>query len=194
MSMTSLKPTGSIDLDMLDYDNNRSRVFLKMEVQMKLRIALRITISVTAMFLSQFAQAQTVKSLYSFTGANSSGNPGFGTLAQGRNGKLYGTTFGPAGTGGSVFAITTAGKETQPFTFGIDGTNPWAGLTLGTDGNYYGTTSAGGPTGNGVLFKLSPTGEFRLYGISLRDERLIYNDRQFEFLGRGSGIGTPRTG
>src|SRR5258706_7385350 len=111
-------------------------------------------------FLSQFAGAQTVTNLYSFTGTGASGNPRLGALVQGRNGQLYGTSFGPNGTAGSVFAVSTAGRETQPFTFGIDGTNPWAGLTLGSDGNYYGTTSAGGATGNGVLFKLSPTGVY----------------------------------
>jgi uncharacterized repeat protein (TIGR03803 family) len=104
--------------------------------------------------------AQTVKTLYSFTGANSSGNPGLGALAQGRNGKLYGTTIGPSGADGSAFAITTSGKASQLYAFGIDGANPWAGLTLGADGYYYGTTFTGGSTGNGVLFKLSPTGAY----------------------------------
>ncbi len=103
---------------------------------------------------------QTVTNLYSFTGSSSSGNPGFGTLVQGRNGKLYGTTFGPSGTNGAIFAVTTTGRASQPYTFGSDGGNPWAGLILGADGNYYGTTSAGGAAGNGVLFKVSPTGVY----------------------------------
>lgn len=105
-------------------------------------------------------RAQTVKTLYSFNGANSSGNPGLGAIAQGRNGKLYGTTIGPNGADGSIFAITTRGIASQPYTFGSEGANPWAGLTLGTDGYYYGTASTGGASGNGVLFRVSPTGVY----------------------------------
>jgi uncharacterized repeat protein (TIGR03803 family) len=113
-----------------------------------------------AVFAPLSTHGQTVTNLYSFTGLNSSGNPGFGALTQGPNGKLYGTTFGPSRTAGSVFAVTTRGKASEPHTFGSDGANPWAGLTLGADGYYYGTTSVGGATGNGVLFKLSPTGVY----------------------------------
>jgi uncharacterized repeat protein (TIGR03803 family) len=104
--------------------------------------------------------AQTVTPVYSFTGNNSSGNPAFGTLAQGRNGKLYGTTYGPNEVDGSIFAMTSSGIETQTYTFGSDGTNPAGGLTLGSDGNFYGTTVYGGSTDSGVLFKLSPTGVY----------------------------------
>ena len=113
-----------------------------------------------AAFAPLSTHGQSVTNFYSFTGSSSSGNPGLGSLVQGRNGKLYGTTFGPSGSSGSVFAITTTGRANQPYTFGNDGANPWAGLTLGADGYYYGTTSAGGTTGNGVLFKVSPTGVY----------------------------------
>jgi uncharacterized repeat protein (TIGR03803 family) len=119
-----------------------------------------ISVILTAVLLSQAAPAQTVKTLYSFTGANSSGNPGLGTLAQGRNGKLYGTTIGPNGDAGSAFSITTGGNASEVYAFGSDGTNPWGGLTLGQDGYYYGTAFEGGSSGNGVLFKLSPTGAY----------------------------------
>jgi uncharacterized repeat protein (TIGR03803 family) len=115
-------------------------------------------VSFATLVLAASSHAQTVKTLYSFTGTNSSGNPGFGALVQGRNGKLYGTTSGPIGTDGSAFVMTTSGNASQLYTFGSDGANPWAGLTLGADGYYYGTTFDGGSTGNGVLFKLSPTG------------------------------------
>jgi uncharacterized repeat protein (TIGR03803 family) len=104
------------------------------------------------------SNAQTVSTLYSFSGQNSSGEPVYVTPAQGRNGKLYGTTYGPSGSSGSVFSITTGGLEQQIYTFGGDGINPAAGLTLATDGYFYGTTAFAGSSNNGVLFKISPTG------------------------------------
>jgi uncharacterized repeat protein (TIGR03803 family) len=114
----------------------------------------------TAMLLLPTTHAQTVTNLYSFTGSNSSGNPVYGALAQGRNAKLYGTTVGPSGTAGTIFAITTSGKESQLYEFGTDGANPTAGLTLGADGAFYGATYSGGSSGNGVLFKLSAAGVY----------------------------------
>ena len=104
--------------------------------------------------------AQTVTTLYSFTGQNSSGVPVYVTPAQGRNGKLYGTNSGANGADGSIFEITTAGLENQIYTFGSDGINPYAGLTLATDGNFYGTTVYGGSSNNGVLFRISPGGTY----------------------------------
>jgi uncharacterized repeat protein (TIGR03803 family) len=44
------------------------------------------------------------------------------------------------------------------FTGGEDGTNPAVAVTLGADGNLYGTTSFGGAIGDGVVYKLSRSG------------------------------------
>lgn len=41
------------------------------------------------------------------------------------------------------------------FTGGNDGAGPEAGLTMDAHGNFYGTTSAGGHTGDGVVFKMT---------------------------------------
>jgi uncharacterized repeat protein (TIGR03803 family) len=38
------------------------------------------------------------------------------------------------------------------------GANPVAGLVLGGDGNFYGTTAFGGASNGGTLFKVTPTG------------------------------------
>ena len=52
--------------------------------------------------------------------------------------------------------------ETQLYLFGTagstDGTNPNAGLILGTDGNLYGTTANGGQYDVGTVFRLTPEG------------------------------------
>ncbi len=83
-------------------------------------------------------------------------------LVQAGNGAFYGTTFdgGPIG-GGTVFSITSAGNLTPLHTFedtATDGMQPKDSLTLGTDGNFYGTTQLGGLTGSGTLFEITPSG------------------------------------
>ena len=44
------------------------------------------------------------------------------------------------------------------FTGGADGATPLAGLVQGSDGNFYGTTYAGGDSNHGTIFKITPTG------------------------------------
>jgi uncharacterized repeat protein (TIGR03803 family) len=82
-----------------------------------------------------------------------------GILAQGRDGNLYGTLDG-GGTSnlGTVFTITPTGAITTLYNFsGPDGAYPASGLTLGTDGNFYGTTQSS-QGGSGTIFKITPTG------------------------------------
>jgi uncharacterized repeat protein (TIGR03803 family) len=53
------------------------------------------------------------------------------------------------------------------FSGGSDGANPLAGLTINAGGNLYGTTSAGGPSGAGTVFKITPKGtELVLHSFS----------------------------
>lgn len=118
--------------------------------------------------------------LYSFCaqsgcpdGANPSG------LVLGPDGNFYGTTFygGVNGSGfcsgcGTVFRITAAGQLTTLYSFCAqtdctDGFFPIAGLVLGADGNFYGTTTGGGDNpgtecnrvGCGTVFKITPAGK-----------------------------------
>ncbi len=43
-----------------------------------------------------------------------------------------------------------------------DGCSPDAGLVQATDGNFYGVTVAGGTTGNGVIFQITPAGAYSI--------------------------------
>ena len=56
------------------------------------------------------------------------------------------------------------------FTGGVDGGSPVAGLAIDAGGNLYGTTSSGGPSGGGTVFKLTPGSSgwrfTRLYSFS----------------------------
>jgi uncharacterized repeat protein (TIGR03803 family) len=102
--------------------------------------------------------AETV--LYSFPVApdGSTPNPG---LVHDSAGNLYGTTArGGSYDAGSVFRIDASGHEAvlYSFTGGTDGANPAAGLVRDPTGNFYGTTSSGGGSGLGVVFKLDAHG------------------------------------
>jgi uncharacterized repeat protein (TIGR03803 family) len=60
--------------------------------------------------------------------------------------------------GGTVFKVTPEGVETILHRFsGADGAVPNA-LVQGSDGNFYGTTSAGGKSLSGTMFQLTPAG------------------------------------
>jgi uncharacterized repeat protein (TIGR03803 family) len=87
------------------------------------------------------------------------------------DGNFYGTTFGDGNTStcgapgcGTVFKITPAGKLTTLHNFCSlsscqDGANPYAGLVEGSDGNFYGTTSALGTGSQGTVFKITSGGQ-----------------------------------
>lgn len=102
--------------------------------------------------------------LHSFTGYPSDGSYPKGILVQGNDGNFYGVTYeGGSNNNGSVFKITPAGVLTMIHSFvykspSYDGNLPQAGLTLGTDGNFYGTTGAGGTKNSGTIFKVTPSG------------------------------------
>ncbi len=105
--------------------------------------------------------------LYSFP-TTGDGRVPAGNLILGSDGNFYGiTVFGGLSGGGgalgdgTVFKITPTGTEAVLYSFGSsasDGVNPQAGLILGSDGNFYGTTSVGGTNGDGTVFKITPSG------------------------------------
>ena len=105
--------------------------------------------------------------LYTFTGGNDGREPNARLLFD-APGNLYGTTMlggnvsSVCSTGcGTVFKLTPGSSgwtETVLYAFpgGIDGASPYAGLAFDTAGNLYGTASAGGNSGYGAIFKLTP--------------------------------------
>lgn len=83
------------------------------------------------------------------------------------NGLSYGTTVGGGNLGqGVIFRISANWTLTNLFLFsGTNGQLPYGGLVLGNDGNFYGTTEAGGASEDpceqlGTIFKISPDGNF----------------------------------
>jgi uncharacterized repeat protein (TIGR03803 family) len=106
--------------------------------------------------------AQTVSTVLNFNGTNGA-NPLYVSFVQGRDARLYGTTYSGGANGlGAVIRInlTTKNSVILHSFDGTNGSNPGAGLTLGTDGNYYGTTVMGGSPNLGVLYKISPAGTY----------------------------------
>jgi len=119
--------------------------------------------------------------LYSFcTQGGASCSDGFDPpagLVEGSDGNFYGTTsYGGANAEGTVFKVTPSGSFTTLYSFCdqssgstavptncADGAIPMTGLLLGSDGNFYGSTEAGGALGVGggrfgTIFKMTPSG------------------------------------
>ena len=109
----------------------------------------------------------TLTTLYAFCphrGCTDGGYPGAG-LVEATNRDLYGTTYGGGVSGaGTVFKITPSGTLTTLYSFCAqigctDGGSPLAALIQATNGDFYGTTSYGGASGLGTVFKITPSGK-----------------------------------
>ncbi len=122
------------------------------------------------------SSAQTFKTLVNFDLENGA-NPSNMSLVQGTDGGIYGTT-SEGGSGcdsrgcGTVFKISPEGGFITIYSFCTEincpnGFLPQAGLVLGTDGNFYGTTAGGGANGYGTIFRITPGGDLTtLHGFS----------------------------
>jgi uncharacterized repeat protein (TIGR03803 family) len=129
------------------------------------------------------AGVETVLHSFSYAPSTDGDSPIAGVI-QGTDGNFYGTTNSGGSNGtGTVFKITPAGVESVLYSFGAtstDGTFPGSGsnadgifigggLTLATDGTFYGTTTFGGsftsppvpggpPAGGGAVYTITPAG------------------------------------
>ena len=118
--------------------------------------------------VSPVLHAQTYTELHNFDCVKDGCNPDLpALLAQGQDGSLYGTmptqTFGD----GTVVGYALSGSFSTLYTFGgNDGYHPQSGLSLGFDGNLYGTTTNGGPLGKGTVFKVLGGGVTVLYDFT----------------------------
>jgi uncharacterized repeat protein (TIGR03803 family) len=150
--------------------------------------------------------AATESVIYNFSGGATGGSGAIGELTLGADGNLYGvTSAGGASNKGTVFKLTPAGVVTVLHSFAggaTDGAIAMAGLTTGTDGNFYGVTNSGGTKGNGTFFKITPAGALTvLYSFvggatdaaSPRGALLLARDGNFygmSFEGGTSNVGT----
>jgi uncharacterized repeat protein (TIGR03803 family) len=102
--------------------------------------------------------------LHTFGSDGSDGSRPFSGLVKGNDGTLYGVASGGGGNaGGTVFKINQDGTGyaiLHSFTGASDpaGSNPFAGMILGSDGNLYGTTDYGGAQGLGTVYKIGTDG------------------------------------
>jgi uncharacterized repeat protein (TIGR03803 family) len=130
-----------------------------------LRIAFLLAIAALAV---TGAQAQmTIKAIYDFSNTSGPLDPQLvGVFAQGRDGNMWSTAPKGGKNGiGAAFKITPGGKLTDVHDFDPskgEGTS-YSGLTLGTDGDFYGTMINGGSStscsgGCGAIFKMTPAG------------------------------------
>jgi uncharacterized repeat protein (TIGR03803 family) len=122
--------------------------------------------------------AQTYTTLYNFSGPG--GNIPTGQLTQGADGNLWGITknggVGPCSSEGNpgcgtIFEISTGGALTSLYSFdGSTGYIPAGGLTLATDGNFYGVTTTGGEFNQGAAFQFTPWGDLSdFFGFCMED-------------------------
>jgi uncharacterized repeat protein (TIGR03803 family)/VCBS repeat-containing protein len=115
--------------------------------------------------------AATVTVLHSFS--YSDGAFPDAALLQAADGTFYGTTsYGGASGYGTVFKMNAAGTLLTPLhSFSLsDGAYPQASLIQASDGSFYGTTSSGGTSGQGTIFKIAAAGTLEtVYSFSGSD-------------------------
>src|ERR1700733_7841259 len=130
---------------------------------MRLRSANSVLFLVLAGFGAKSALAQTLTTLYTFSGnpATDGGEP-IAQLVRDSAGNLYGTTFEGGGSCrrdhfgcGTVFKLDTANNETVLLGFPSTGKGDMPeALIRDTAGNLYGITYVGGGKNLGTVFKL----------------------------------------
>jgi len=102
---------------------------------------------------------------------------------QGNDGNFYGTAYsGGTFNGGVVYKLTPSGKYTVIHNFCAFGTDSCPGGTYPTNvvqdaqGNLFGTTQSGGVHHNGVVFKITPAGQYSvLYDFSYSSAYIGWN-------------------
>jgi uncharacterized repeat protein (TIGR03803 family) len=135
------------------------------QIQLLAVLAVMFAASVTVL------PAQTYKVLYNFGNVKCDPlDPSIsGIIAQGRDGNLYSSTgtFGSGcNAGGAAFKITPKGKLTLLHSFGSqtgDQGGSLSGVTLGTDGEFWGTSEGGDYGGN--IWKMTASGKLTDFNV-----------------------------
>lgn len=163
------------------------------------------TLALLLLSSASVAQAQTFTVLHNFTGGLDGASPYTG-LTINRNGDLYGTTaYGGLLVNdchitngcGTIFKLARQGSgfifhplyQFQGFPSG-DGASPQGRVIIGADGALYGTTPAGGDSGQdcgvgcGTVFKLTPPPNFCQSFSCTWKETILYH-----FTGGTNGAG-----
>jgi uncharacterized repeat protein (TIGR03803 family) len=173
--------------------------------------ALKSAIAFLILASASLVEAQTIQTVCSFNFTN--GALPQAPLTLGNDGNLYGTTTYGGITNsyssglGTVFRVTTNGALTTLVSFnGNNGKWPWmAGLPVGNDGNFYGTTVAGGITnsqnhdGFGTVFRMATNGTLTtlvsFYGTNgAAPAAGLASDNQGNFYGTTQGGGSADYG
>lgn len=85
-----------------------------------------------------------------------------GTLVRDGTGNLFGVCSNGGLGGGVIYKVSSEGSFSilHSFSSGVSGRTPTSGLLTAADGNYYGSTRAGGSTleSEGSLFRMTPAG------------------------------------
>jgi len=144
--------------------------------------------------------------LYDFTASGDGSYPAAPPV-MGPDGAYYGTAWeggGPSGCG-ALYKIRNSGaasggfQKLHAFDYS-DGCNPTAALTVGPDGNFYGTTNSGGSAGYGTVFEMTPVGrvivlhEFQGVGDGYNPNGALVVGTDGNFYGTTRGMGTPYGG
>ncbi|MBA3914353.1 MAG: hypothetical protein H0X25_11000 [Acidobacteriales bacterium] len=102
--------------------------------------------------------------LYHFKGARDGAGP-IGSLVRDRSGNLYGTTsYAGNHNAGTIFQLSSNStfRVLHAFDGAGDGGQPYAGMVLDQNGNFIGTTRCCGDHGNGTIFRITPTGQYKV--------------------------------
>lgn len=124
-----------------------------------------LTVIASLLLLAGSAWAGSENVIYSFSGGADGGYPDSDLVRDGA-GNIYATTVegGDFNSGAVIVLSPSAGRWTETvlysFRGGVDGAEPYGGVTLDAQGNVYGTTVAGGTggaceSGCGVAFRLT---------------------------------------
>src|SRR5277367_1359312 len=133
-------------------------------------VALMVALVATGAHADACHPKSSFNAIYNF--GDHTGDPlspqAVGVIAQGRDGNLWSTTlFGGKNNMGTAFKLTPGGKLTVIYNFTSTTGQPSSGLTLGTNGNFYGATFNGGTGtacigGCGTVFELTPSGKLTI--------------------------------